>query len=909
MAVAADSLANEMQKLVNYAKEITNKSAELDLLKKEAVTNMEIEERRCSSNLLKAQYDYDIASKNYELALLDESQKQKIANKKADVVNAEKALKAAQEQYDEWVAKTALRKAQLEQQIKEDEAQLKQREADLKDQLLAIQDQLNRNVLLQEQYAAALEQDTYKQNLETLLTWATIHKNAWTNNQGNVMVAYDNLKTKEGVMIDAQKALAQAQQALLIALNGYEKDSASCLKTLNDAVTSAQYNYDKSEKAVLLAENALAEFNEVSKGDVEAWNKAYNDLATEIKTLEQQVKYKEIAILEADVAVDQAQVNFDNKKEEVEKPLSDFNKKKNFFTFEVDEAIAEDFNLPGGTDFTYKNGIIANEDGIKNSDLGDQLDVILDYIGDDENPAMYKDEAGIKQLNDDIKGFNDEIKGFNDDIDNFNKQIVDRNKQYTEDSSAYIAQINNKQAVIVTKEQQLAEYKIQNEIVATFKSDSTAFVAASAAYKAKALEYKWSDNTGKSTYYDAVKTIVEEFNDLWNDVDGDAEKDVLTDTDLQTKRKSVQTQIKNYWNLRESFDGQKIPDAVKEDVVDSDLADDTKKNAFDAKVNGTLTALIGGNGRVDGGEKDGAWGKFIAIADKLLGNHDQYVVYTKEQMETFHANNELGSKGTMGACYAYNYSIADLEKELADLNKDIDDLKEDILDERKTADEDIENIKQDIKDKEQDIADKEQEIADTEEEIANNAKWADLYNTINEVKEALDAELKALTIAQQEAYNTQLTPLEEALAKAEAKQKQLNDEKDEIELTKAYKEAVQGKYNDLITAVNETSSADDAQLKAEIIIKFATIELEHNVDVAKQGVESKKIALDNAKKDLADFLAGEYDSYQNDYLATILTQDKNVKAKQLEYEKAVKDYEVAKTYFEEILAAVEGEEE
>ena len=916
MAVAADSLQNEMQKLTNYAKEITNKSAELDLLKKEALQNMELEEKTCSLNLTKAKLDLEIAKQNFELAKFDETKKKDLATEKAKVVAAELALKQAQEGYDNWVAETALRKAQLEQQIKEAEKDIKDAEADLKRNLFEVQQKLDQLTLDQEKYANELEQKTYKQNLEMLLSWASIHKNAWTNNQGSVMSAYTTLRDKERDMINAQKTLAQAQQALLIAINSYEKDSAAYLKDRKDAVTDAQYNYDIAERAVLIAENALAEFNEVSKGDYETWNKAYNDLATEIKTLEQQIKYKEIAILEADKAVEQAQVNLDNKKKEVEKPLSDFNKKKNFYTFEVDEAIAEDFNLPfGANKFTYKNGIIANEEGISNeyNVLSDQLDALLDYIGDDENPGMYKDEAGIKALNDDIKNFNDQIKGFNDDIDNYNKQIVDRNKQYTEDSSKYIAQISSKNAEIVTKEQQLDEFLNQDEVKAKFNKDSLAFVAASAAYKAKALEYKWADNTNKSTYYEAVQAVVEEYNDLYTDVDNDTEKDVLTDETLQAKRKSVQTQIKKYWDLRVTFDGQEIPDAVKTDVVDSDLADDTKKIAFDSKVNGTLTALIGANARVDGGEDDGAWGKFIAAADKFLGNHNQYVVYKPEQMQEFVDNYEdiASTRGTTGEYYAYNYAIADLNKEIKDLNKDIDDLKEDILADRETADEDIENIKQDIKDTEQKIADKEQDIADTEEEIANNAKWADLYNTINEVKEAFDAELKALTIAQQEAYNTQLTPLEEALAKAEAKKDQLDNEKKEMVLTKDTKKDIQDKYFALIGSVEGTMGPEDpdAQLKAEIIIKFATIELEYRIDEAKKEMDRQKILLDNAKKDLADFLAGEYDAYENRYIATILTEDQNVKYAQADYDKAVKDYEVAKTYYEDVLAAVEGEEE
>ena len=54
----------------------------------------------------------------------------------------------AQKNLDDWNAKAALRKAQLDQEIKDAEADIKQAEADLKDRLLAIQDQLDRNVLL-----------------------------------------------------------------------------------------------------------------------------------------------------------------------------------------------------------------------------------------------------------------------------------------------------------------------------------------------------------------------------------------------------------------------------------------------------------------------------------------------------------------------------------------------------------------------------------------------------------------------------------------------------------------------------------------------------------------------------------------------------------------------------------------
>jgi hypothetical protein len=54
-------------------------------------------------------------------------------------------------------------------------------------------------------------------------------------------------------------------------------------------------------------------------------------------------------------------------------------------------------------------------------------------------------------------------------------------------------------------------------------------------------------------------------------------------------------------------------------------------------------------------------------------------------------------------------------------------------------------------------------------------------------------------------------------------------------------------------------------------------------------------------------LASEYSAADNDGLSILLTQTQNVREKEILYEQAVHEYEVAQTYFDEVLAAFEAE--
>jgi hypothetical protein len=96
-------------------------------------------------------------------------------------------------------------------------------------------------------------------------------------------------------------------------------------------------------------------------------------------------------------------------------------------------------------------------------------------------------------------------------------------------------------------------------------------------------------------------------------------------------------------------------------------------------------------------------------------------------------------------------------------------------------------------------------------------------------------------------------------------------------------------------------------IEADVIIKYAVINLQFAIDQAKEGVEDKKVELEKVKKHLSDFEAGEYDANKNNYVATVLAQEKAITNAELDYEHATKEYEVAQKYYDDVLASVEAE--
>lgn len=908
-------------------------AAELVNLKQEAKDKCEIEERQCSSAVLKAQYDVQLAQQKFELAKLETTNAAALAEAKANLANKEAAL---------ITAENALYNAQAQKEItrKEYDAAIAAREAALKNTLLEVQKTIDNNKISVAEWAAELEAKTYKSSIKNLLIIAAAHKDAWEQNNYKVSEAYTLLKTKEGNVITARKELELANQELLVAINTYEKDSVlNKLQARKDAVTKAQYLYDKEQKNVVLAQAALDEFKEVSKGDVEAWNKAYNDLETEIATLKKQVSYKEVDILEAEKARDVANTALTLKKDEVEKPLNDFNDKVNYYTFVMDDAIV--YDVDGNEQFTYANGefktekgVIANAKGVANKDLHTNLDNYLTQIGGslDRNKigktGKYMDETRIKAVESEINALVKENEGKDKTLETF--------------VTKYNAKISEKVSDSLTNEQKLKELKVQDEPKTKYEKDLATFTAAVKAYQDSVAIYKWSDQNGKSTVYEKAeadlvelgKAYVKKYNSL-----SDAEK--LSNTDLNTMRTNIQTKLNAYWNTRKGFDGAYAkmcidPSKVKEYVLDNTLADDTKKGQFDGIVASIdynanpvdLSALLRSNNRESGkyvqNDKEfdaGKWTKYVTAAKDLLGidvadneANLKIVAYSENEINQFKANSWAGVSGSMVDFYKYEESKDKLQENIdkAHDNQDVVVIKADgsIDYDAIYADGGTVQLREAIAYKTEEInkekAENDEKIANKQNDIANNDFWKDLYEDIADVLDAYDDELKALTIAQQDAYNTELTPLQEAYTKAVDKVKKLGLEKDELELTKGVKEAVQGKYQTLINdAVDPDPS--QAELKAEIIIEFAILDLERNIETAKEELAKKKIALENAQRDLEDFDASEYSTDDNYGLKTLLTQMKNVNDKQVAYDQAVKELEVAQTYFDEVMAAFEAE--
>lgn len=926
--IYGDSL---LQVYTAVAKDLSNKAAELVNIKQEALDKLEIEKKTYQLAVDKAIMDVELAQAKYDLVRASEDNEKALEQFKADLIAKQIIAKTAQEELDQFNAEAANRLAEINANIKSEEARIKNLAADA-------QDALNRNKLYAENLAAQLEADTYKANLDNLMIIAAAKKDVWATAQNEVWDAYSNLKTKQTAMLNKQQALFEAQQNLLIAINGYEKDSATNLKTLKDAVNDKQYALDWAEKAVTLAEKELADFNENSKANKETWTKKYNEYQKALDGLENQEYEYDVQIAEAKAKYSADSLKYVNAKDEIEKPLTEYNDKNGYYTFILDDAIADDenFTLPAGANkFTFEQGVIANKKPIKNSDLNAQLAAILEYIGDDDasSNTFYQDETGIKNLNADIKASEAAIDGIK--------------KQFDADSAELISKIDAKKSEINTKTQELAEYKNQNEIETKFQTEEAAFLAAAADYKAKAIAYKWSivanGGSGKSTYYEltaapAVAAAIVAFNKAYYaETQKDPGDQDFYNASLTTLRKAIQDKAKSkdYWDLRTAFDGtvkyEKDDETIAKNFFlfnnwTNDLTDpeNIAVSYFDGyvlatnmedpdadEVNGKVDVLLGGNDRK---QKDGgAYKIYFDAASDFIGAasaaNDQYVSYTKPQIAQM-TDAELGSLGTTGEYNLWLRAIASLEDEIAKAKSDDTDADDDGDYDNPGIAQFEEQLAEAQVQRDKDVADEEEKIEDNEEKIANSAKWKELYDAIEEVKDANDDQIKELTIAQQEAYNTKLTSFEAAVTADQKAIDELDLAKGIVSTEKKYKKIAQGAYKNLVlkeVSDNNGAAMTGDDIEAEVIIKYAVINLQFAIDQAKEGVEDAKIELENAKKDLEDFKAGEYDASQNNYLATVTAKDTLVKEAELDYEHAVKEYEVAQTYYDEVLAAVEAE--
>ncbi len=917
--------------------DLLNKSQELANLLTQATNNYTIEKQNYQLALDKARIDYRLAVVKDSIARESLVGEKEIADAKAALVKAQQKLAEAQNQYDRWNAKAQYRKDSLNWEIKNLQATLEQ-------SVLTTQKTLDNNKLAQEKWAAELEAKTYWANLENILTVAKMKKNVWSTDSAQVWSAYTTMKAKQDTMLKKQKALFVAQQEFLIAINGYEKDSVKNLKALSDKVNNAQYKLDWYEKSVTLAEKELADFNQYSKANKETWNKKYNEYQQALETLDNQVDEYDVQIAEAKAKYTADSLKYVNKKKEIEKPLKAYTDQANYHTFILDDAIAADtaFKLPKeAKHFELKQGVIANADTIKNSDLNAELDAILNLIGNDEKGSgtFYYNDKDIKAAKEAIAGFQKDTADLYDALD---KKV-----------EGYNAKIDLKNSDINTATQKLNERKNQTAIVTKFNTQKAAFEAAVTDYFTKRDAYIWSDKSGKSELYESTAATIADaivaFNHAYAAEEGETSPD-LVKASLKTLRKAIQTAANNsdYWNARTAFDGTKRykdqDDTKYTDFHNWTAFDDaetlTKFDAFvlagatkDARAavkasDAAVTSLVNnilsgsnvatedlGNVRAEGNDS-GAWKVYKDAAKDFIGSTTRWDVPSDPEM-VGKTDAELLTLGTIGEYYGWKRELAALEDEIAKLQSDPEKYDTDTPPYKKGdyKNPGIKEYKELIAKAEdqtaEDVAKKVEKIDSVQTKIDNSPLWADLYDDIKAVKDANDAQIKELTVAQQEAYKTDLVSFETAVTADQKSIDELQLAQDIAKAEKKYKEIAQGAYKKLVLKEVKDSAGNamkDKDVEAEVIIKYALINLQFAIDEAKEGVEDQKIALANAKKDLEDFKAGEYDVKQNNYLATVIDADRKVKSAELDYEHATKDYEVAQQYYNDILAAVEEEE-
>ena len=925
--------------LTNRGTELTNQATELTNYKTEMENKIEIEKKQYALTVSKCSLDVEIAKYQYALALENVLGPDSVENAKAKYVASQLALKVAEEAYNKWVAETKIRQAEYAKEISD-------REIALQYAMLKYQDSVDRYALAKAEYKAKFDSASYVANLKNLIIVATANLKVWKEKENEVWSAYANLKEKEDSVYKKTIKLTQAQQALAIAMNQFEKDSATNLKILKDKVNDAQYTLDWAQRSVTLAEQELTDFETNCEDSTKNWVEKYIEYQDYIDGLEYTDYGYDVSLAEARAVYSADSIKYESAKKDIDKPLDKYNGTRGYYTFILADAIADDktFALPAAADsFKLDKGVIATPKGILNKNLSAQLKAILDYIGDDKNSDnnFYLNEKGIKAQNDNIK--------------TAKNSIAATKKQLTKDTIAINAKINAKYSSINTMTQQLEEYENQDEIETKFNDQKEVFEDAVTAYKAAAIAYKWADvagsGNGKSTYYELVAApklaaAIVAFNKAYAE---EEKKEAAGDpynyySDAMNKlRKDIQSAANNaeYWDLRTAFDGKKRFDKTddpeaKEFYNFSNWANNSNPgdiaiSTFDGyvlvtnhkdpdndEVNNKVKTYLGGNDRqeIDGG----AFKAYVDAAKDFIGAaNNRYVAYDESEIAQ-KSDDDLSGLGTTGEYNLWLRKIAALNDKIAKAKSDDEKYPDDdpvVANRGQYKNPGIAQYKEQIADKLakalEDTTKERANIDTAEMKIANSALWKALYDEIAEVKDANDDETKRLTIEKQEAYKTDLASLEETLAEDQKKIDEWKNKKNILASEKKYKEIARKAYEDLAvkkaydSAGTNHLTGDD--IEAKIIIKYAKINLQFAIDEAQESVDQAELDLKNAEKDLQAFKDGEYDLKQNNYIATLLEKQSRVRQAQLDYDHAVKECQVAQAYYDEILEAIDLEEE
>ncbi|MDO4461053.1 MAG: hypothetical protein Q4C30_00960 [Bacteroidia bacterium] len=430
---------------------------------------------------------------------------QEIANKLAEVKVEEEKVELAKKQLD-----LALAEAKNNAEIEKLQIQLTQQQAQLetaKAQLEAAK--LNGEAtILAAQTALDQAKQTAAQAAQSLAIQAAQLKDPSQSKE--LATARQNLVTKTTTFEQKSVALVSAQKALAQAVALAEKGEINDINIYTQKVQDAQDNIayaelsiERAKLSIALAEKNLEEFKSVTVKEFEAWAADFVKYAEEYKQLSAEndalnaeidkvVAADTIQLRSLNLALAEAEVAYRNAVTETYKELNDYKAQYQYYSFDISEALAEEFFNDYGSryydpyfSFNSSTGKLQSTSTISNQYLHDKFGYNLKWAIDSEVMDV-DDIAKVEQR-----------------IEELNVQLVD------------LKTIADK------------DYADWEEKIAVFRE--------------LALEYRYSHENGRSFYFEEMYELVHTF---WNRR--------LTNED---KPAEVAAKIKAFLGLRKQVDG------------------------------------------------------------------------------------------------------------------------------------------------------------------------------------------------------------------------------------------------------------------------------------------------------------------------------------------------------------------
>lgn len=425
-----------------------------------------------------------------------------------------------------------------------------------------------------------------------------------------------------------------------------------------------------------------------------------------------------------------------------------------------------------------------------------------------------------------------------------------------------------------TKNQYKAEYNKQMESFKTqYDKDKETFDQACKDYRDAAVAYEYSELDGVSTLYDRTKKVVEAYLNL------------TTEDEKKESQLGVATALNKYYDARFKFDGYKndlkvtkyngtddfIMDELRTVSTAISSADADKQGAFRSLIT-SVDAVMGQEARYEGTslKADGAYKAYITAADNLF---------------SFSANAEkVGTSSRLESRFV-ELTSTELDAIEADDTKKMVDY---------GSQGKYENALRKVKAIEEELTE------------LNAASFQKLYDAVEKDKNAIVAKINDLDGKLHVSYE-QLQKYKDAENAAQLEVDDLGYQKTLLNAEKGNKKTYRDAVKALITLqVEAGTDLTEAEVENyEITIKYFAMGLEQAVGAAQRLVEDKKIALEVAERNLADFDNGEYNVDGNTMnFEGVLKAEQDLAIAQVNYNNAKQEFDLAKAYYADLLASL-----